>query len=375
MYAIKFENFVSPTTPQQLVKASLTLSKADLHATELVLVVTTGKQQLIEYRFSESAFERRAPDSVAPSVFEPDPELLVTSERPSLEPNRAKAKTTTIAQPSAPAQFVATAELEVEVLRLLNQANADTGEQINVTRTPDGLLKVHGIVDTGKRKGELLLALSTLSNKPAVVIEINTVDEVLQRQPPKETHVEEIPIQQEAPSARTLAIEPDLRNFFSQRGLPGDQLDREVTRFANRTIGKSRSALFRALALKRLAQRFSPEELRTLPPEARAKWLVLLREHARAFRAQTISLRQELQTIFNGGAAAVPTQSAITNDEALIRAAADLASLARQYDEAIQSAFSLSTQTGGVSTVKSPQFWRWLTNAESLALQIETIKL
>jgi DNA-directed RNA polymerase specialized sigma24 family protein len=377
-YAIKFDSFPNPTTPQQLIKASLTLSKADLHATELVVVVATGKQELIEYRFSESAFERRAPDNVAPSVFEPDPELLVTSERASLEPNRAKANTTTIVQPSAPTNAVATVELEVEVLRLLNQANADTGEQINVTRSPDGPLKVQGIVDTKKRKDELLVALSTVSGNPALVIQINTVDEVLQHEPQTETPADEILVQQEAPSTRTLGIETDLRRFFSQRGLSGDQMDREVTRFANRTIARSRSALFRGLALKRLAQRFSPEELRTLAPEARTKWLALLRDHARAFRTETIGLRQELQSIFNvsgnGGSAGSASSVAITNDDALIRAAAELASLAQQYDEAIQSAFSLSTQTGGVNTVKSPQFWHWLTNAESLAVRIETIK-
>jgi len=380
-YAIKFENSEAQTTPQQLIKANLTVSKADLHATELILVVTAGKQ-LIEYRFTESAFERRAPDSVAPSVFEPDPELLVTSEPSALNPNRAKADTATTRQPSAPTHVLATAELEVEVLRLLNQANADTGEQINVTRTPDGPLKVHGIVDSEKRKGELLLALSTLSHNPAVIIEINTVEEVLQRQPQKETSLDEIAVQQAEPSARTLPVDADLRRFFSARGLSDEQLDREVMRFANRTLGKSRSALFRALALKRLAQRFSPEELRTLAPEARTKWLALLREHARAFRSETASLRQELQTIFNGGfnggfnagSAAGAPAAAFTNDESLIRAAVELTGLAQQYDEAIQSAFTLSTRSGGVSAMKSPQFWRWLSNAESLAVQIESLK-
>jgi DNA-directed RNA polymerase specialized sigma24 family protein len=377
VYAVKFENFSSQTAPQQLIKASLMLSKVDLHATELIFVVTTGERQLIEYRFTESAFERRAPDSVAPSVFEPDPELLVTS-KPSLpNPSSAKADTTTTLQPSRPTYALATAELEVEVLRLLNQANADTGEQINVTRTPDGPLKVHGIVDSEKRKGELLLALSTLSNNPAVLIEINTVEEVLQRQAQKETRVNEISIERAAPSAKALAIDTDLRRFLSQRGMSGEQLDREVMRFANRTLGRSRSALFRALALKRLAQRFSPEELRTLTPDARTKWLALLREHARAFRTETASLRQELQAIFNGGFNAGSTgrasPAAITNDEGLIKAAAELASLAQQYDEAIQSAFTLSTGTDGVSTVRSPQFWRWLSNAESLAVQIESI--
>lgn len=376
-YAVKFESSASQITPQQLVKARLTLSKADLHATELILVVATRQQQLIEYRFTESAFERRAPDNVAPSVFEPDPELLVTSEPAPSNPNRAKADTATTREPSLPTHVLATPELEVDVLRLLHEANADTGEQINVTRTPDGPLKVQGIVDTEKRKGELLLSLSPVSNNSAVVIEIQTIEEVLKRQPQRETRTAEIVIQQAEPSARVLAIDTDLRHFFSQRGLSGEQLDREVMRFANRTLGKSRSALFRALALKRLAQRFSPEELRTLAPVARTKWLTLLREHARAFRTETISVRQELQALFDGGLNAGSNGGApplaIMNDEDVIRAAAELARLAQQYDEAIQSAFTLSTGSRGASTISTPQFWRWLSNAESLAARIESI--
>jgi len=35
-----------------------------------------------------------------------------------------------------------------------------------------------------------------------------------------------------------------------------------------------------AAALKALAQRFSPEELRTLDADAKAKWLMLIRQHA-----------------------------------------------------------------------------------------------
>jgi DNA-directed RNA polymerase specialized sigma24 family protein len=380
-YAVKFENFVTQTANQNLIKASLTLSKADLHATELILVVaaqrngqaTSGKQQLIEYRFTESAFERRAPDSVAPSVFEPDPELLAVSESSWLNPTRAKADPARNEQPFLPTHAPATAEVEIEVLRLLHQANADVGEQINVARTPDGPLKVQGIVDTEKRKGELLLALSPVGNNSAVVIEINTVEEVLRRQPRNETVTDEI-VTQVAPSARTLATDADLRRFFSQRGLAGEQLDHEVMRFANRMLGRSRAALFRALALKRLAQRFSPDELRALTPEARTQWLALLREHARAFRTETAGLKQELQSVFNTGTPAGAQPVAITDDESLIRAAAELASFAQQYDEAIQSAFTLSTATGGVSTIRSPQFWRWLSSAESLAVQIETVK-
>ncbi|HEY2972489.1 MAG TPA: RNA polymerase sigma factor, partial [Pyrinomonadaceae bacterium] len=72
-----------------LVKATLTLSKVDLHATELTLIIeasdkgqSTNPQseirnpKFVEFRFVETSFERRPPEAVAPAVFEPDAVLL-----------------------------------------------------------------------------------------------------------------------------------------------------------------------------------------------------------------------------------------------------------------------------------------------------------
>jgi len=53
-------------------------------------------------------------------------------------------------RPAAP--VVASADLEVEVLRLLHEARADLGEQLAATRRADGVLHVTGIVDTPERK-------------------------------------------------------------------------------------------------------------------------------------------------------------------------------------------------------------------------------
>ena len=65
------------------------------------------------------------------------------------------------------------------MLRLLNQAGADLGEQINVTRTPEGRLQVEGIVDTEKRKDELLRALAPVHNNAAVMIDVKSVSEAV----------------------------------------------------------------------------------------------------------------------------------------------------------------------------------------------------
>jgi hypothetical protein len=68
----------------------------------------------------------------------------------------------------------ATAELEVEVIRLLNQVDALSGEQLDVTRTAEGLLLIEGIIDTSERKQEIVRALDPVSNHPSVKIRIET---------------------------------------------------------------------------------------------------------------------------------------------------------------------------------------------------------
>ena len=53
----------------RLIKATLTLSRADLHAIEQTLVVERGGE-VREYRFVEASFERLPSKTVNPAVFE-----------------------------------------------------------------------------------------------------------------------------------------------------------------------------------------------------------------------------------------------------------------------------------------------------------------
>jgi hypothetical protein len=351
-------------------RASLVLSKADLHPIEQTLLISQGTETR-EYHFLETSFERRPPTAVAPAVFEPEAELL-SSAKP--ETPDSIVETALLAGPQPPMPVLATPELEVEVLRLLNQAGADLGEQINVTRSSNGLLSVQGIVDTEKRKDEILRALNSVNGNPAVRVDVKTVAEALRGQKPDRqggrglTSVESV-----ESSSNVIPADPDLRRYFSSRGLSDSQLDAEINSIANRAIGHARGALFRASALKRLTDRFSAEELRALEPEARAKWLSLIREHARAFQNETAWLRRELEPVVNGSSSDGDGEE-ITDDASLVRAATRLVELARLNNDAIQSAFTLSSGSSSSQSIKTSQFWRSLRGSESLATKIAAIK-
>jgi len=350
-----------------LIKATLVLSRADLHAVEQTLVVRQDGEAR-EYRFTEMSFERRPHAAVAPKVFEPEAELLGkdTATRGHGDAAMVSSSLPFSVTPSHP---MATAELEVEALSLLSQAGADLDEQANVTRLPDGRLRVGGIVESDKRKEEILRALAPVSHNPAILIEVETVAEAMshrlrQPSPPGAVTVQRVEVTRSA-----IPAYPDLHRYFSSRE---GRVEEEVIRFATRMVNRSSQALSHLGALKRLLQQLSPEDLRTLGPEARAKWLSIIRRHARAFEHETERLRQELQPIFFP---APPTEAApeafeVNDDGDLARAVERLSELGAANDRVIRAAFTTSTGGPAISAIKAPQFWHALLIAEQVAAKI-----
>ena len=359
---------------QGVIRAALTLSKQDLHATELTLLVRgddsnrkseVSNPQLVEFRFIETSFERKSASAVSPVVFDPEPELL-SSTRP--ETPNSKPETTATApgpQPSTP--VIASAALEVEVLRLLNQAGADMGEQVTVTRTREGLLHVDGVVDNAQRKTEILRALGSV-NDPALHVQVVTVEEALKK---RQAAVPSSPIAVEGtnPSANSIPADAEVRRYFSGRGLSGAQLEEGISGFANQALNRSLKIMQHAWALKRLAARFSPEELRALDPEARSKWLALIKQHAQALAQQNESLRHELLPVFpvSGSSDDTGEGIAISNDDDLVLAIERLFEVCSGNDRVVRQAFAITPDGSKDSTIKSPQFWRALRNTEKIA--------
>src|SRR6185369_8408604 len=106
----------------QLLKATLTLSKSDLHPIEQTLLVLRGGV-LREFRFVEASFEMLPLKDVAPKVFEIEPDLTGGAGEPGRPGDWAFRDLTASRVPPSPstsAPPVASAELEVDVAYLLN---------------------------------------------------------------------------------------------------------------------------------------------------------------------------------------------------------------------------------------------------------------
>ncbi len=370
-YVLSFES-AAGSAPHRLVQAKLILSRDDLHAVEQTLQVQL-ENEVRAYRIIETSFERRPNEAVAPAVFEPEPELLS-----SIEPETRNSKLETVppspGPPIAVSPVLATAALEVEVLLALNQANAFMGEQLSVTRTSEGRLRVSGLVETAERKSELLRALAPVRNNPAVRVEIATVAEAVERERPEGPG--DVTVERIETTEGTSPVYSDLKQKFS---------DDEARRFADRVMSRSRQARRHALALKQLAERFSIADLQTLSTTDRQLWVGLLQQHAREFEREIVALRRELQQVFPAppepGVVATGPRGPVLSEPGAVAtgsytdaevqdAVRQLYQLSVTCDQDVRTSFALSAQSRRTAPVKSQQFWHTLSTAEGLSKRI-----
>lgn len=363
-YVISF-NATLPRSFSEAQSGSITLNKNDLHAIEQTLVLRTVHGAL-EYHFTETRFERRALHEVRPQVFEPDAAFFRTPA--PAEP--AVVAASPVPSP-LPSPIVASTELEVEVLSLLDQVGATLGEEVSVSRTVDGSLQIAGVVEGRERKQAILAAIAPIAAHPATRVLIETSEEAQLRleksRAPSEAVT--IQIQESAPASGTIAVDRELRAYIAVTGIPSDKLDEEVNQYANRALQHSRQAMLYAWSLRKLVQRFSASEIQSLEKASRIKWLSMIIQHTQGFEREMTGLRAQLTLAFPAKAAADETVIDATDEAGLARLVIRMTELSTITDEAIRSAFTLSGGDG--LAIGSASFWRTLSNAEFLARKIE----
>lgn len=317
-----------------------------------------------------------APREVRPSKSTPErtptslPDVETNTEKSAASPVPAlPASGSPVASPSVP-PAVATAELELEALRLLQQANADTHEQIEVRRTAQGQLLIEGLVETDARKAELLGALASIAAHPAVRLRIETVAEALRRQP-RNASSEASPaatVERDEIAEQRLPVDAELRRYFSARSVAAEKLDEEMQRFASATLAHSRQMARHAGALKKLANRFAESD--ALEPSARRQWRGLLLRHARALRDETLSLRAMLAPVFAPTRNSNEGSPVIDGEAELLRVCERLSALCAASDRAIIAAFTLSSDASPAAAIKTAGFEANVHRIEHLAAAV-----
>ena len=268
----------------------------------------------------------------------------------------------------------ATAELEIEVLGLLNQAKADLGEQLEVKRTSAGTLRISGIVETSQRKSEIINALKNVADNPAVTIDILTAEEYVARQRSEKSAKEVSTDRQNVEVQKnTFPAGNDLQAYFAKQGGNSEEAAR---RFSTRMVVNSRGAAQHLFAMRNLFNKFSADEKAKFTPETRAKWLSLIKGHARAYQEKSAALRRELKPIFFSGSSESVIKADISTDKNadLGRAINQLLSVGISNDSIVRSAFTALGGQSKVSVIKNPQVWNSMKSAEGLALAIQASK-
>jgi DNA-directed RNA polymerase specialized sigma24 family protein len=303
------------------------------------------------------------------------PENLPTVAPAVISPANTPTVTPVVAPSAAPA--LATAELEVEALRLLQVAGADLGEQLEVKRSAQGQLLIEGLVETQTRKAELMRTFASIAHHPAVVIRIETVAEAMARQRTASNGAAS-----NAPDAASrievektaLPIAAELRAYLQTRG--GATNDEDVHNLAVRLHNQAHRAMDHLYALQRLSKQITPAQCDALEPAARTKYLGLLAGHAHNYGTKTRRLREELAALLPGSAAAPDAPDTIHNTAELYRAIAQLCALGKSADAVLDQALTISNQSnnamGSGAAIKSASFWRTLAHAETLAARIES---
>ena len=362
-YVIVYEK-VRSVGASVLLKATLTLSKPNLHSIEQTLLVQRGNESR-EYRFGVASDELLPQGAAAPTAFEIEPELIGGAEQFGRPGNWAIRDLTSSRVPPSSSTSTpppASAELEVDVAYLLNQAKADRNEQVALTRSAGGSLRVEGVVDTQQRKEEFLRALGPVINNPAVSIEIRTVAETTTR---RRAPVGSVVLEQTEETANTVAADETLRAYFNRKD-PRGPTDEAIRSYSSQVVNSAYRALFHAIEMKRLVSRFTNVDMRTIAPDARAKWLAMLHQHAAAFARENGALRQDIQPVFFPGSAFEVGEHSIQSDADLARAVEQLHRLALSNNEAIRSALTTSAQSSDAA-LKSSAFWQSLQRVENLA--------
>lgn len=366
-----------------IVSAKFSVRSSDWHPVKLVINVQN--ESLETFEFSETDYQvisyKNLDAGILPSVETvvavPNAEPLESanqSAKNELETKPDANSNTNLTNKSETAEpkilikpETASSEDELEILRVLQNANADLGEQISVERRADGKISVSGIVENKTRRDELTKALQAVADPQKVKINIRAVDELnrTKRAPNKSETI----ATEEIPETTAVPVDRELRSYFSKQGIGGTALNERIEGFSRQILGRSRRVSQFGWSLRKLAEGFSAKQVAEFTPEAKAKRNSLLLARVRDFRREAQGLRDDLQPAFGNlsGAAGI---GKISSEQELREAVKRLADASRNLDEAVRGSFTLGNAPNAAA-VGNASFAQTLKTAIGLAEQIE----
>lgn len=247
--------------------------RSNAHIQEVRLVLTTR--------------ERQPSATVRDRVFLPADVPMTPLEEHDTSPSTANGIAGTESQ---------LVPLEIAVLYQLNQMGADIGEPIEVARTPDGRIRIHGSISDQGRRAEIISRLNTVPSRQLLSIQLNPASDARAATLGKPTLVFSSPkiydvTHSEAP-ADTILLK-----FFIANGWSEDRAKAAAMQFSQAALGHARRAHQHAYALDRLGVSFSAADLHSVSATVKQEWTEMASGHALSLEQELRSLHDQLQEI------------------------------------------------------------------------------
>lgn len=305
----------APVAIGAIVEVDLVVRAEDWHPVSQYLRVRAEEGER-EYELTEIAFQVVSLDAIGPFVFAEPPVAPIVPATPA-----------SVVSSSPSAAELAAAEMEAR--SALHDVGADLGEPIEIVRTSSGKVEVRGLAETAERKQELLTALRDI---PLVTVAIQTIEEA--REAELKAPVASLPSPPEASPAPTapepmsaaptpppfateevvasgrLPIQEELEKYFAARRRSDGSTEAEragvrldITEFSNKVLALCEGTLSEAWALRRLAERYSGEELAQFSPQSQWQLENLVRDHIRAMRERIEGAHTLLRPVLRSMAA------------------------------------------------------------------------
>jgi hypothetical protein len=325
----------APNPALHLASATLVLDRR-LHPVGEVLRIQSGGILRI-VRLIETSYERRPLSSVPDSVFQPSGSGPGSAIQP-----QSLGSSPTLAQSRLSAPDLQLAELEVAVLAQLQMIGADVGVPIQLQRTPNGQVRIEGVVDDLARKQQIIGVLDALPGRHSLDIHIVTAENIhlpsnVARMRSDRSKMVYTVENSQAPADALI------RDHLFQQGFASDQLASLATQFTRDVLGHAERALQEAYALDRLGASFSPSELAGMNADSQHRWAQMAAYHAAVLKRELQVLQQQLDQLMSAGQQSPETADVIgliQNPDQFARAAHRLLQQMQMLNSQTAAAFT-----------------------------------
>jgi DNA-directed RNA polymerase specialized sigma24 family protein len=270
----------------KLVSATLVLDHHLLPVRE-TLRLRAGSE-MHEFRLIQTEYELKSSASVPDSTFDPESGV-----------HDSHSFRSTLGRDNAPISILTglhLTELQIAVLDRLNDIGADTGEPIEVDKTPDGHIRVSGTVADDSVQHEIVSRLETLPDRGLLDLRVKSLRDLSlhpsngRRTASDEARVYDL--QQTEPMADAM-----LHKHFQAQGLSGERLNFAIAQYSQDVLEHAQHALQHAYALKRLGGVLAAPALGSIDAVSRREWTAMVLEHAQDLEAELHALQGELTEI------------------------------------------------------------------------------